>query len=593
MTRFSSEDIESRLISKSYSMLFSLPKPIVVYAMTILEYIVFLVFLMIIPRDIISVILLSILYWIHHLSMLLILILPQEFHGFTKKRAIGLSVISMFFILIALFLYAFFHSIYVMLFVSIGIGLELLVFIGLTYVSIIILFIIVYIPRLFLACLIFTLALKLNLSVIHFVTNITAGLAILAYVLAIDIITKRNFGFSVLDTFRSYVALTFSGVREKFEKIMEKLSVARELPIGIVVFTSQRNKPKLVIVGAQIHPGPLSFSGSSDFPYNLFNAIHEKFSCPTIFWKGACSHESNLSSLSEQHKVIEAIINEVNNILNSSPTDKIPEPSLINRKNLRIINLNFDDVTFLITSAAPESMDDLDSTLGILAEYIGKVFKKNVLLIDAHNSLSSREKGAVVNADSQTYYHLIDLIITSIKDSMNSKGEIYLGIANEKCDDIDFTDGIGPLGIFSMVLRINNKTWCFITCDSNNILPSFYKEIVSEVKKRFNFDYVEILTTDTHVICAQVSDKAYTILGETKRKQILNHIINAVQKSINNLEKVQVGSKLIKIRCKVLGYTGEKLLKTYAISSAINFMVNFASILGLAILLHSLLLLLL
>jgi len=377
-------------------------------------------------------------------------------------------------------------------------------------------------------------------------------------------ITKKTDPFALL---RAYLFLQLRRDRSRIDREFEKFSIEREIPIAITLFENKDNKPILILVGAIIHPGPMLLAGSSDFPYVLSKELSKTFGCPVIFMKGACSHESNLPSLREQIRILNVIKGHIMDLMeNEAKADMISHPKVFHHNSTHITMLNFGNLLYLITSNAPEMTEDLKVDLGYAAIEMGKLLSKNVFLVDAHNSLDDPTSGFTIDTDDPLYLSNIEAITKAIKLDLGDKKEFRVGSAITHCEDITLEDGLGDAGISVFVIEIENKKHIFVVYDSNNITPDLYLEVKKRLKERFEADIVEIMSTDTHTVCAVNPDVMYTILGKKKFEKIVKHTEETVKKAIQNLQPAKLKSDMLTMRAKVLGEKNISVLKSLAVS---------------------------
>ncbi|MCR8455372.1 MAG: DUF2070 family protein [Candidatus Korarchaeota archaeon] len=365
---------------------------------------------------------------------------------------------------------------------------------------------------------------------------------------------------------RAFLMLKLDRKRDEFEKILERMSIDREIPVAITAFRSKdRKEPLFAIVGAQIHPGPLLNSGSSDFPEILFREMKNRLKIPTLFLKGASSHDANLPSLAEQFKLLDVIEREIRCIFDENFWyDEICEPEILNNGSLHITKLSLGNQTYLLASNAPQNSDDLETSLGYFAMELGHMSGKNVFLVDAHNSLSEPVEGLVLDIDSKEYHMLGKLIRNAITKVCEPK-KFMIGVDQCKCEQVKPKDGLGGLGIVAIAMKIGQKLHVLITYDSNNINPKFYLDMKEKIREEFGAESVELLSTDTHTVCALDANKLYTILGEKKGEILKECTIQTVRKAIENLTEAEVSNKAKVINLRVLGRNNAAAIKGLSI----------------------------
>jgi len=396
---------------------------------------------------------------------------------------------------------------------------------------------------------------------------------------------------NIMRFMRAFLLLKLDQKRESFDCMLEKVSTEREIPIAITVFRSKRDKkPLFAIVGAQIHPGPLLNSGSSDFPANLFMEIKSRLGIPVVFLKGAASHDANLPSLEEQRKLISFIEKELRDLLTREKwSEEICEPEEYRDENVHIIRLASRDQEYLIASNAPENSDDLDASLGYFALELGRAVGKNIFLVDAHNSLTDPQEGLIIGIDDKEYHTICRLVRTIATKDCKLK-QFMIGFAHNKCDGLTLEDGLGNLGIIAIAIKIGEKLHVFVIYDSNNLNPRFYLDMKEAIKREFGAETVELLSTDTHTVCALAPNILYVILGEKKRDLVKKYTIEVVREAIKRLTEAETAGKLIIVKLRVLGKGSTTTIKGLSVAAVKTFIRDIilshilATLLGIVVL---------
>lgn len=577
-----------RELGKVYKLIFSLPNKVFLAILLLSQFSIFLTLIHVLyGPSIVSISFIATFVVLAAGMPLILLKIPAERRALNLKRSLGVSNILMASLVIALIL-----TIWSIEFAFVALSLfsilELYVMIGMvdwsSWKSAFFVFVHVLVLDL---VLIFTLWGELIFSLMASpITNFIIRV-VFVDVLSISISIFMTYSYfwiqsllrkaGALEFIRALLFLKLDHKRKKFERMLEKISVEREVPIAITVFREKESKkPLLAIIGAQIHPGPLLNSGSSDFPSNLFYETKTRLGFPVVFLKGAVSHDANLPSLEEQRKLIDLLENEISNMLNEDGwQDEMCEPQKYCEEGTYVIKFPVGGQEYLIASNAPNNSDDLDTSLGYAAIAMGKIIGKNVFLVDAHNSLRDPREGLVTGVDNREYHVLMRLLREAIIAPCKS-GKFMLGFSHNRCEQLGPGDGLGDLGLVAIAIRQEEKLYVIVIYDSNNINPEYYLEMKKKIEEEFGASLVELISTDTHTVCAFSPDVLYVILGERKRNIVEECTRRAVREAIENLIEVEVNSKLIITKLRVLGKGSTTTIKGASIAAVRTFLRDTA-----------------
>lgn len=565
LIKMSSEMEELR---ESFGLIFSFPSVSRLLIILVLQVFVIFILQVKLSVSLRGAVLSIMMLVLSYLMLFALLFLPENMHAFTLKRIVGFLNVLTAIIVLAYLVYTILSGPAIIILGAIAF-LEYITLLSIVDSKSTYVFSLTILNSLMFST---SFILGVGLSPIKYMAKMLVFLFIftaMAHLLMFSVssklrITKRTDPLKLL---RAYLFLQLKKDRTRIDEEFEKLAIEREIPIAVALFENEKNKPILILVGAMIHPGPILYAGSSDFPYILAKELSKTFSCPTIFLKGACSHESNLPSLREQLRIIDIIKNRIVTLMKKDEyVDKIPHPRIILHNHTHITTLSLGDLSYIIPSNAPEPTEDLKIDLGYAAIEMGKLVSRNIFLVDAHNSLNDPILGLTINTDEPSYFDIIRAISEVIKTNQE-EGKIFrVGAAVSHCKEITLEDGLGAAGISTFVFEVENKKHVFVVYDSNNITPSLYLEAKNRIQREFKAETIEIMSTDTHTVCALSPDTMYTILGNKKQDKIIEYTINTIKKAIQNLQKAKVKRDMFSLRAKVLGEKNIEILKSLAVS---------------------------
>lgn len=391
--------------------------------------------------------------------------------------------------------------------------------------------------------------------------------AVLLLVAFVNFLTQISVNVSGIDLFRGFVLIWLSGKRKFLEMILEKVSVEKELPIYLTVFCSPNYKGIWVI--PTIHPGPLLTVGSSDMTNRIGSQIKTCLGAPVMFFHGTCSHSENLISLSEQKKLMKLIIN---NIEQGKQAEKVSPPFSISHKDITVFSQLFGNRAIFSISRSPKPMDDISFNVGkFLSESI-KEEDFNCAIIDSHNSIDlKRKKARKVDLNDP----LVDTFLEGIKKAKKTlqrlpedrkEKTVKFGIGNASTK-LSVNQGMGPEGIKVATLGIQEKKYCYILFDSNNLESGLREYILENVKKKFEIEAGEVFTSDTHVVNARGSRGGYPLLGYREKEVLFGEVSKALKEALSNMEPCKVFNLKVSNTFQVQGTRSASLLKNFGENS--------------------------
>ncbi len=366
------------------------------------------------------------------------------------------------------------------------------------------------------------------------VASIIFVLAIYAFITIIASPFKKNLGIGVLDLLSLFIAHINEG-SNSLEGLFENMSEAIDTIVTFISFKTE-DGIKALFISPSVHPGPLGDLGGSNMPTILAN----KFDHFTMVAHGPSTHDFNPIAVSEIDKVEQAVKRGLNKVEYSNNASKFVRYTS-EKANIGVQFFNKGMV--ILSTFAPEAVDDIEFGVGLtmMTQSRNRCNVKDSIIVDCHNSFTA-ESGEVLPGNSEVF-QLIDVI-----DKINPESEKYdikIGCYSDTMGSLGKQEGIGDSGIKTMIIEVDGQRTAYVLFDSNNMERGFRQEIIDAVKD-MEIDEIEVMTTDTHTV--NTLSRGYNPIGIAKRPEIIEYVKISIEESINDLEKVEVGTGTEKIR---------------------------------------------
>lgn len=363
----------------------------------------------------------------------------------------------------------------------------------------------------------------------------------------INRVGKKTLGVSSMSLLKSFLANWIEDVNDPIENILEQLGTEQSMDVSLLVFKIEQNVKAVIVVPA-LHPGPFKNVGSSPLPYLIQSAMEKQLDCVVAVPHGLFGHELDLASQLQNQKVLDAI----SKSLDFQKSTNKASPFVRTKSGIASAGCQiFGECAMLALTVAPKTTEDLPQELGFLA--IDEAKKKGLasaIVINAHNSIN----------DTPDFEEIIVPLKEGVIESIEKAAEarrstLEVGAAKVVPTEFSLEDGMGPGGISAIVTRVGGQTTAYVTLDGNNMVSGLREKIL-RMLEGLDFDDGEILTTDTHIVSAVVLNRrGYHPVGEVMdHEKLLEHIKNAVQEALRNLEPVKTSWQTITVpNVKVIG----------------------------------------
>jgi putative membrane protein len=393
-----------------------------------------------------------------------------------------------------------------------------------------------------------TVGYTLDMQLLIFaLTSVSVSLlTVFTFKYGMDQVGKGILGTDSSLLFKAFLANWTEDLVAPLENYFEKLGDKEDIKVSLLTFRTGK-KLKAAIVVPALHPGPFKNLGSSLLPSLIQTSLQDKFDCVVSVPHGLVGHELDVSTQSENQRVIKSILEFVDS---SSPTSKATPMKRTESDDAKASCQIFGDCAFLTLTTAPKTIEDLPPELDSLIVNEAEKRGLSVLAIDAHNSMGgSFDRDSAVKSFSKAS---VDCLEKALK-SKNSSFKV--GAATVVPQDFTVQEGMGPGGISVIVVEVEGQKVAYVTIDGNNMVSGLRDEILSALKD-LGIDDGEVLTTDTHSVCGMIrSARGYNLVGEViDHLKLISYIKEATSQALDNMEPAEASWRTETIRdVKVIG----------------------------------------
>jgi putative membrane protein len=388
----------------------------------------------------------------------------------------------------------------------------------------------------------------LELQILVFaLTSVSVSLlSVFAFKYFMDRVGTGTLGIASSVLFKAFLANWTEDLIAPMETFFEKLGSKQDVKVSLLTFRAGE-KIKAVIVVPALHPGPFKNLGSSLLPSLIQTTIQNRFDCVVSAPHGLVGHELDVSTQSENQRVVNSILEFVGP---SSTYSKATPMVRTESDDAKASCQLFGDCAFLTLTTAPKTIEDLPPELNSLIVSEAEKLGLSVLAIDAHNSMGgSFDRDSAVKSFSKSS---VDCLEKALK-TKNSRFKV--GAATVVPREFTVQDGMGPGGISVIVVKVDDQKAAYVTIDGNNMVSGLRDKILSELKE-LEIDDGEVLTTDTHSVCGMIrSERGYNLVGEAiDHLKLISYIKEATKHALDNMEPVEASWRTEVIpKVKVIG----------------------------------------
>lgn len=386
---------------------------------------------------------------------------------------------------------------------------------------------------------------SLLILIISMIFSLIAARTFLSY---IEHQGMKKLGISPIGAFNAFLLAWRDQESSMLENFLEKIGVNSKISIAVLQFKSKKTKKiNGLMVVSNFHPGPFMNVGSSNLPFLIQKYFEKRIDGKVAVPHGMSGHEGNLPSKKENVQVINAI----EEVLNSSKFSNHASTMIEVAKGHAIVKCQrFDENLIITLTQSPEDMEDLPKDLGLAISNYGRDFYKNIVVVDAHNSIYKVREYTKeeINNFKKAAYEAIEKMVKRKLDNFK------FGSAKRLIHNFTLEEGFGPGGLIIHLIEVKNKVVAYVTIDGNNMVPELRNKILTMLKEH-GIEQGEILTTDSHMVNGFISSGlGYHPIGDAIDHEVLmNHIKKAINEAKSNLEESEVAVGFTEIDVKSLG----------------------------------------
>lgn len=368
-----------------------------------------------------------------------------------------------------------------------------------------------------------------------FIACLVFLIAIYSFMKVVETPMKNNLGFGALDLLSFFIAHMNEG-SSSLENLFDTAGEDVDTLVGTLSFKNLEGDIKALFISPCVHPGPIGDIGGANMPTILAN----KFNTFTMVVHGPSTHDFNPVSVNEIQKIENSVRESLDTMEYSN------EVSVFKRYSHEKANIGvqfFNKGMIMLSTFAPSGSDDIEFSVGLSMMIEGQKTCKieNSIIVDCHNSFNA-EKGGVLPGNPEVF-QLLDTV-KEIED-LNCEHSLRVGTSINPMNDLDKTNGVGDSGLKVMVIEAGNQKTALALFDSNNMELGFRETIFKELKD-LPIDELEVLTTDTHSV--NTLSNGYNPIGVTEKNKIINYLRDSILEAIDDLEPVEAGTNINKIR---------------------------------------------
>ncbi|MEM2910479.1 MAG: DUF2070 family protein, partial [Nitrososphaerota archaeon] len=311
----------------------------------------------------------------------------------------------------------------------------------------------------------------------------------------------RGFALSMLEGDNSYL-----------EGLLCKIGKAADIIVDTILFRDKEKKTSLLcLVIPRFHPGPVRSIGGSITPY-IIERTFAASGLEVAVLKGLSGHEMNIASREDGLRLAKQV---VDSSLKAFEEDGFSEmtmkPMTIKSGKASANVFAFDGIKVAIVSLHPNPMEDLLPS--IMPQESDKI-----VVVDAHNSFADQSENQF-NSNIQDVTDLMREVESLPLDG--SCKEFSIGFSRAVPNKYGLNDGLGPGGISCLVIRVDDEEFVYVVVDGNNALPQV-RSLVQDTLYREGASSSELLTTDTHLVCAiSLGGRGYHPVGEVLAPEVI------------------------------------------------------------------------
>ncbi|MFX1318270.1 MAG: DUF2070 family protein [Promethearchaeota archaeon] len=347
---------------------------------------------------------------------------------------------------------------------------------------------------------------------------------------------RKVFNIDGIQLFRGFLEVWMADKADRMEDCLTQIGQEMTLPLSIMTFTADDEKPRLVYVVAAIHPGPFRRTGSSALPSYIAEWGEQQLDTFATAPHGTATHDLNLVSNDQVKRFIKMVDIAYRQ---TEPVEGVSQFARASSGTIQVGCQIFGDTAYLVITRSPHEMDDISIRVAkqISAE-VNKLVKRSII-VDTHNCMTALKES--VYPDSELVPDMIQAAVEATRKALKTtRDQPSIGVAHRKQTGYSDVQGMGPEGINVLVVEVAEQKTAYVLIDGNNMVVGLREKLIQTLVPDL-VDGAEILTTDTHETSAISSHNGYSPIGEAISHDNLNILIaELVNEAIKDLKPAQV-----------------------------------------------------
>ncbi|MFA6672603.1 MAG: DUF2070 family protein, partial [Methanoculleus sp.] len=184
-------------------------------------------------------------------------------------------------------------------------------------------------------------------------------------------------GLNFLNTFIAHLTDGSKNMEDFFREIGEEVYVPE-----VSLFFSRDAGKNVLFTVPNVHPGPMGDVGGGNLP----RILHDTFPEETLVAHGCATHDFNLVSESEIHKIACAVEASREGLTFAATASR---PVRVVSGSVSILCQRFGNALLMVSTRSPDRTEDLDYSIGLAIMAEGRCGFSHVAFVDAHNCMTS------------------------------------------------------------------------------------------------------------------------------------------------------------------------------------------------------------
>ena len=331
-------------------------------------------------------------------------------------------------------------------------------------------------------------------------------------------------GLNFLNTFIAHLTDGSKNMEDFFREIGEEVYVPE-----VSLFFSRGSGKDALFTVPNVHPGPMGDVGGGNLP----RILHDTFPEETLVAHGCATHDFNLVSESEIHKIACAVEASREGLTFAATASR---PVRVVSGSVSILCQRFGNALLMVSTRSPDRTEDLDYSIGLAIMAEGRCGFSHVAFVDAHNCMTSVGSPVLPATKIATEY------IAAAREGFATARDLpqeplAIGVSHVR---VPFSreQGFGSLGVQVLATEVEGKRAAYVLVDGNNMAEGVRERLRSVALG--HADDAEIMTTDTHTVNT-ISGKnpvGYRVPAE----EIIPYVEQAVREAVADLAPARVGA---------------------------------------------------